>query len=68
MEDYPERDHSWKVKDPLLFFVLDGVRYAVSHVNSTGRDREITWGDVRKDVLHYFPDAEIILEEEQRAE
>lgn len=52
-----ERDHSWMVKDPVLFFVLDGVRYAVAAETDPG------WSQARKDVLNHFPDAEIIIPE-----
>jgi hypothetical protein len=52
-----ERDRSWMVKDPILFFILDGVRHAVSS------KEDVSWSQARKDVLHYFPDAEIVIPE-----
>lgn len=48
------------VKDPLLTFVLDGVRYAV-------KQNQMTWEEAREDVLRWFPGAEIVLDEEQQA-
>ena len=57
-----ERDRSWMVKDPILFFVLDGVRYAVAS------QQDPDWAQARKDILYQFPDAEIILPDEYGAE
>lgn len=61
MEEYQERDRSWMVKDPILKFVLDGVIYAV-------KQNAMTWKEARDNVTKWFPDAEIVLEEEQQAE
>lgn len=44
------------IKDPLLFFVLDSVRYAVAS------KKDATWEQARKDILYLFPDASIITE------
>lgn len=64
MEELPseqERDRTTAVKDPILTFVLDGVRYAVEQ-------NAMTWADAREKVLEWFPDAEIVLERDQQAE
>lgn len=56
-----ERDHTWLVKDPLLEFVLDGVKYAV-------KQDTMTWQEARDNIKIWFPEAEIVLRPEQQAE
>jgi len=51
-----ERDRSWVVEDPILKFVLDGVKYAVVQ-------NQMTWEEARDNVAKWFPDAEIVVPE-----
>lgn len=61
MEEYQERDRSWSVKDPLLLFVLDGVKYSVEQ-------NKLTWEEARDNVIKWFPDAQIVLRQEEQAD
>ncbi len=53
----PERDRTWMVKDPILTFVVDGVRYAVEQ-------NMMTRQEAQQKILDWFPDAQIILAEQ----
>ncbi|TAL08198.1 MAG: hypothetical protein EPO02_13505 [Nitrospirae bacterium] len=59
--EYEEQDRTLMVKDPILMFVLDGVRYAVEQ-------NTMTWAEAKDKVTEWFPDAQIVLEHDQQAE
>lgn len=58
MGEWREKDRTWVEPNPLLCFVLDGVRFAVAQNTRETKDSPSepwTWAEAKAEVIRWFP-------------